>query len=196
MGNDGDIFFLNIQSLRNHHDQLKVLVASLEWQPYVVALCKTWLSDNDPLELNNLDGYQKGIFVNRQKSRGGGLAFFMEDQIDFSHEILSNELENVVLTLSLGSKQKLNVCMMYRPPSINSKHFLTQLEDLLLNLNSKQCQNSIIVGDMNLDILDLSRKTRLIEEHKLIINFFGFFISNSEATRETESSSISSVNMI
>ena len=95
--------FLNIQLLRNHHDQLKVLVASLKWQPYVVALCETWLSDNDPLELYNLDGYQNCIFVNRQKSRGGGLAFFIKDQIDFSHEIVLNELEIVVLTLSLGS---------------------------------------------------------------------------------------------
>ena len=189
MGTDGDILFLNIQSLRNHHDQLKILVASLKWQPYVVALCETWLSDNDPLELYNLDGYQEGVFVNRQKSRGGGLAFFIKDQIDFSHEILSNELENVVLTLSLAIKLKLNVCLMYRPPSINSKHFLTQFEDLLVSLNSKQCQNSIIVGDINLDILDVSRNSRLIDEYKLILSFFGLFISNSEATRETASSS-------
>ena len=102
-----------MQSLLNHHDQLKVLVASLKWQPYVVALCEPCLSDNDPLELYNLDGYQKGIFVNRQKSRGMGLVFFIKNQFDFSHKILSNELENVVLTLSLGNKQKLNVCMMY-----------------------------------------------------------------------------------
>ena len=78
---------------------------------------------------------------------------------------------------------------MYRPPSINSKHFLTQSEDLLVSLNSKQCQNSIIVGDMNLDFLDVSRNSRLIEEYKLILRFFGFFISNHEATRETASSS-------
>ena len=78
---------------------------------------------------------------------------------------------------------------MYRPPSINSKHFLTQSEDLLVSLNSKQCQNSIIVGDMNLDFLDVSRNSRLIEEYKLILSFFGFFISNHEATRETASSS-------
>ena len=140
------------------------------------------------MELNILDGYQKGIFVNRQKSRGGVLAFFIKDHFDFSHEILSNELENVVLTFSLGSKQKLNVCMMYRPPSINSKH-LTQFEDLLVKLNSKQCQNSTIVRDMNLDILDVSRNSRLIEEYKVILSFSGFFISNSEATRETASSS-------
>ena len=58
-----------------------------------------------------------------------------------------------------------------------------------MNLKSKQCQNSIIVGDMNLDILDVSRNSRLIESYKLILSFFGFFISNSEATRETASSS-------
>ena len=129
------------------------------------------------------------MITGKKVGLGGDLAFFIKDHSDFSHEVLLNELENVVLTLNLGSKQKLNVCMMYRPPSINSKHFLTQFEDLLVNLNSKQCQNSIIEGDMNLDVLDVSRNSRLIEEYKLILSFFGPFISNSEATRETASSS-------
>ena len=42
---------------------------------------------------------------------------------------------------------------------------------------------------MKLDILDVSRNFRLNEEYKLILSFFGFFKSNSEATRETASSS-------
>ena len=71
MGNDGDILFLNIQSLRNHHDQLKVLIASLKWQPCVVALCETWLSDNDPLELYNLDGYKKEFLLTVKKVEVG-----------------------------------------------------------------------------------------------------------------------------
>ena len=85
MGNDGDLFFLNVQSLRSHHDQLRVLVASLNRQPLVIAICETWLSDNDPLNLYHLDGYQKGIFVNRQNSRGGGLALFIKNKINYSH---------------------------------------------------------------------------------------------------------------
>ena len=80
MGNDGDSFFLNVQSLRSHHDQLKVLVASLNRPPLVIALCETWLSDNDPLDLYHLDGYQKGIFVNRQNSRGSGFFYFKKNQ--------------------------------------------------------------------------------------------------------------------
>ena len=88
MGNDGDLFILNVQSLRSHHDQLKVLVASLNRQPLVIALSETWLSNNDPLNLYHLVGYQKGVSVNRQKSRGGGLAFFIKNKINFSHDSL------------------------------------------------------------------------------------------------------------
>ena len=76
MGNDGDLIFLKVQSLRSHHDQLKVLIASLNRQSIVIALCKTWLSDIEPLDLYHLDGYQKGVFVNRKNSRGGGLVLF------------------------------------------------------------------------------------------------------------------------
>ena len=40
---------------------------------------------------------------------------------------------------------------------------------------------------MSLDILDVSRNSRLIEDYELILSFFGIFISNSEAKRETAS---------
>ena len=69
-----------------------------------------------------------------------------------------------------------------------------------MNLNSKQCQNSIIVGDVNLDILDVSRNSRLIDECKLILTFLD---SSYQIVKQQEKPHlvlpvliISSVNMI
>ena len=45
------VFFLNVQSLRSHHDQLKLLIESFQTKPALVALCETWLSDNDPIDI-------------------------------------------------------------------------------------------------------------------------------------------------
>ena len=61
------VFFLNIRSLRLHHDQLCIMDDSLKKKHLVIALCETWLTENDCLEMFQLDGYQKGVFKNREK---------------------------------------------------------------------------------------------------------------------------------
>ena len=54
-----------IKSLRNHHDHLKVLIETMESKPALVALCETWLSDNDTKDLYQLDGYLNLVVSNR-----------------------------------------------------------------------------------------------------------------------------------
>ena len=66
-GETESVFFLNIRSLRLHHDPLCVLVDSVKKKHLVIALCETWLTENDCLEMFQLDGYQKGVFENREK---------------------------------------------------------------------------------------------------------------------------------
>ena len=53
------LFYLNIRSLRCHHNELKVFLSTLTNKPAIIALCETWLTDNDTLELYTLKGYQK-----------------------------------------------------------------------------------------------------------------------------------------
>ena len=50
-GETESVFFLNIRSLRLHHDQLFVLVDSLKKKYLLIALCETWLTENDCLEM-------------------------------------------------------------------------------------------------------------------------------------------------
>ena len=50
-------FFLNVQSIRAHHDQLSVLIESFDNKPALIGLTETWLSDNDPIGTYNLEGY-------------------------------------------------------------------------------------------------------------------------------------------
>ena len=59
------LFFLNIQSLRFHLDLLKVELGRLKNAHALIALCETWLTDNDPIGLYSIDGYQTIITKNK-----------------------------------------------------------------------------------------------------------------------------------
>ena len=55
----GDMLFLNVQFLSSHLGQLKLIVASIERQQLVLALSKTSLTNNDPLDFYHLGNYRK-----------------------------------------------------------------------------------------------------------------------------------------
>ena len=78
------IFYLNIRSLRNHHDQLVYELSELEYKPIAICLCETWLTDNDPLGLYQIEGYQPVEVKNRPNKRGGGLAVFVRNDMNYS----------------------------------------------------------------------------------------------------------------
>ena len=76
-------YFLNIRSLRSHHDQLVIDINQLQQKPLIIALCETWLCDNDYLNLYHLDGYHPLISTHRKYQRGGGWAFYVHDDVKF-----------------------------------------------------------------------------------------------------------------
>ena len=71
-------FFLNVQSIRAHHDQLSVLIESFDNKPALIGLTETWLSDNDPIGIYNLEGYDNIVCANRVNARGGGVAVLLK----------------------------------------------------------------------------------------------------------------------
>ena len=66
-------FFLNVQSIRAHHDQLSVLSESFDNKPALLGLTETWLLNNDPIGIYNLEGYDDIFCANRVNARMGAL---------------------------------------------------------------------------------------------------------------------------
>ena len=94
-----NVFFMNVRSLRSHSDQRSLLVASLIEVPMILALCETWLTDNDPTILYSSDGFSKIENVNRKNKKGGGLAFFARKSFDFKTRVFDNPLEHFVISI-------------------------------------------------------------------------------------------------
>ena len=68
---------LNIMSLGIHHDELNILLSTFEQKPVGLALTETWIAANDPLEENDILGYQPIESTPRLNCtrRSGGVAF-------------------------------------------------------------------------------------------------------------------------
>ena len=117
------LFFLNIQSLRCHHDILKVELDRLKNAPALIALCETWLTDNEPIGLNSINGYQTIITKNRVGKKGGGIACFVKNSLTASSKSFDKDIENLMITVENDHSIK-HFCVLYKAPSMNQETFL------------------------------------------------------------------------
>ena len=109
--------FLNGQTIRAHHDQLSVLTESSDNKPALIGLTETWLSDNDPIGIYNLKGYDNIVCANRVNA-SGDVAAFIKTGLNYSIFKLPVSLEHIVIKMCFVDNPPLNVCIIYRPPNL------------------------------------------------------------------------------
>ena len=68
----------------------------LEYKPIAICLCETWLTDNDPLGLYQIEGYQPVEVKNRPDKRGGGMAVFVRNDMKYSLMNFLIDIEHMV----------------------------------------------------------------------------------------------------
>ena len=180
-----DIFYMNIRSLRCHHDQLVTLFDDFEVKPLLVCLCETWLTNNDPNELYWLDDYCEIEVKNRESKLGGGLAFYARDDLNYSVREIQSNVEHIVITIFREKLCPLNLCLIYRPPDAKVD-FFDNLDNLLTELMGLSGE-LLLLGDLNIDVLDYTD-----QEHKklqLLLKMFNLSVQTYEPTRETSTTS-------
>ena len=91
--------FLNVQSIRARHDQLSVLIESFDNKPAINGLTETWLSDIDSVGIYNLEGYDNIVCAKRVNPRGGGVAAFNKNGLNYSYLKLPISSEHIVIKM-------------------------------------------------------------------------------------------------
>lgn len=135
--------------------------------PELIFLSETWLKEHDT-KFFSIDNY-KVYYDCREHGRGGGSALYVRCDID--HEQLIIQVpEKIYVTSVHLRKYNLDIYSIYRVPKNEFKTFDLFLENLLLN------KNCVIVGDINLNIIEKSRK---IKKYKDTINLTGYIIQNN-----------------
>ena len=89
----------------------------------MIALCETWLHQNSPYDYFNIPNYQPLVYKNR-KSRGGGVAFFVHEGLDFRVIDKRPQLELLTIEINLSKNNKLQCTVVYNEPNADKQSFL------------------------------------------------------------------------
>ena len=121
---------LNVRCLSYHFDEFKVLLASLDQKPDVIALTETWMTVDDDTSDYKLEGYQL-IEANprkKAKRRSGGVAFYTRNDFHFTPVEFVCDIECSIIEVNYNDKDSKLFCVIYRPDTYKPTQFLQQFE--------------------------------------------------------------------
>ena len=137
---------LNINSLRNKFDQLKLLVAG---NVDILILVETKLDETFPSESFLIDGFSKPFRRDRD-SHGGGIMIYVRDDIpckQLSKHTLPDDIEGMFIEINLR-KLKLLLFGTYHPPSQSDCYYFNKLSNSL-DIYIDKYDKFLLAGDFN-----------------------------------------------
>lgn len=167
----------NARSLRKHYDEFHS-VLSLTSDPFsIICISESWLNDSD----KNLYCFPSycAEYCHRATSSYGGSAIFILSEIRYRrrHDLFLNvaDCESVWIEIDKSSfvSDGRNTIFgsIYRSPSSSLPNFCSELNNLLHAATSEN-KNIIVMGDININILDSNSSSQ--HEYLNCFNGYGF----------------------
>ena len=149
---------INCRSLSNKlHD---IIILNNNIKAKIIDVTETWLSSDSKSIF--IPGYSF-ISACRSGKRGGGVGFFIHQDLHFSPINLSfnfSSFEGLFVRLELNHSS-LMLGVAYRPPNNSVKVFNDEFRLLLDHITKRR--NCILLGDFNLDLLETPNSTAIQE---------------------------------
>lgn len=140
---------MNIRSIRKNFTEFLTRTNNIINKITAIILTETNICD-DENKFYAINGYNS-IFLNRI-NRGGGIAVYIKDTVSFKTFITNTQfMESLQVDLSISIDKIITILACYRPPNLNVKNFIKELDNCINNINKRQ--DIILTGDMNLDII-------------------------------------------
>lgn len=171
------IIHFNARSLRKHFDDFHNLLSSFTNSFSLIGITETWLSDNDR-NLFCFPSY-RSEYCHRHTRNHGGAAIYVSANLNYKRrhdlDLKVNKCESVWIELDhhfldQDNKNFLFGCI-YRSPSSPIPEFCAAL-DRTLNTLAHENKNVIIMGDININMLDKISPTCV--DYSSTFNSFGF----------------------
>lgn len=151
-------YFLNIDGNQTNFDHLSAEITSLGFDFSVLGLVETNIDDNVK------DSYQLGsnytsVYLSKSanKNKGSGVGLYIRDDLNFNtvheHTYMNENIESLFIKIT-NLNRPLYIGVIYRPPSGSPTIFCNELENIMSKLPKDNCY---LMGDYNLDLLNLSK---------------------------------------
>ena len=178
--NNITVLSVNIQSLNSKFNQLLGLIEILQDKSLnfdVICLQESWLSEDDNYNLFNIGGYnlyKKHLEVDC--SSHGGLIVYVRNSLSVTKvECITNRhtYEGISLKIKTQTNKYFKIVNIYRPPRNNYDEFIGDFIPTLAE-QIKDCNEAIVTGDFNLNLLTLSnnRNTASFFDNMLNLHLF------------------------
>lgn len=172
LGNCLSIITQNIRSISCNFENFQTLMSRIDVEVDLIILTECWLSccSNIPV----IDGYKYSCTENNFNQNDGLVIYFKENLKCTSTEIKLLEA-NCILTII---NNNIALISIYRPAAFkNTDNFTSSLNELLQSLSSYK--DIIIVGDININIIDNSHSSRYLD----VTAFHGLLPAHQYPTR-------------
>ena len=144
---------INIRSIRDKSVALADFINSKKSD--IIAVTETWLrpDDTDSFIAGVTPPGYKCTHVPQSEGRGGGVGFFIHDDIDFKvlPQPCFNTFESISVHLSMGNAQDIVFHTVYRPPNVSKANFIEDFSSFVEGVALSCCEN-IILGHLNLHL--------------------------------------------
>ena len=172
----------NIRSLRKNFSNFLAHIESLKKLPSIIVLTEIWVYESE-MSLYNIPGYALFSCCNESYS-SGGVAVYIDES--FVHQFSKIEIcsADVVKLSFCYQKENYTMLCLYRLHGFSKSLFIEELSKILCI--NKTC-NLILIGDINIDILNVADKDT--ENYLFLMASNGLKGIINEPTRVTESTS-------
>ena len=153
------IFSLNALSLRKHKDEIEVLMREIKID--ILSLSETKFDSKTEEEQISVPGYT--VLPCDRYSHDGSVAIYLRDTLNFKHrtDLKTDNLEMICIELKPKCSKPFILLAWYRPPNYETET-LKEVNTLLETLEKEQ-KETLLIGDVNCNDLDLVGKNKALE---------------------------------
>lgn len=170
-----NILHVNIRSINFNFDELTIFLEYLSLDYGIIVLTETFQIEN--CNLFQLKGF-KCIYNEGSYNKNDGVVVYIKENLSFDYKIVEiGETKAIEMSIGGGRSKNMRVTAIYRSPHQCARLFNQSLYNYL---ETNSCQKHVIVGDININILN---NEDLAEEYKNIMNTFGFISFINKCTR-------------
>lgn len=176
------ITHINICSLNKHFEELLIMIAELDELPDVIICTETW-QVNEKMYI--IPGYQVS-YNNGHLNKNDGVITYVKNGLQNEHT--TEKIGEVTLNINKINKAdtQYEIYAIYKSPAIKISEFNENLENFLHARNQNSQAEQILIGDLNIDLLDHSLTTT---EYSNTLAAYGFFPTIETPTRITTTTS-------